>query len=848
MVGMIRDHWLASFAWLACAFSGLSGRTDAASPPLHPGCADEYGMMYWLDGLRSPEFVIQTNRYAMKYDHRLPGPVALGALSAPLPESRAHEAPVPAVPSVGFSCIVHGNSATYQVKPASEDPRTSMIVESGRFFQRRWQNINVPGISCDTDRTGLEVSAWPDRLTLQFRFCPQVEVKNGALEMTIDPGEGWKRNAATKLLTVTSPEGSGYVCVPLHAGDTLAFDETQSVIRLKSGTADWPAKSHPVTGIVLYPAARGLDDLAKQVEAAQATPISVKAAAVEPPVASLDVRHEPAQDWHRVAIPKGTPGDDGRMRARISLGNPTTMKRRARLMFDGVPFYVPGLTAVIRDADGFPTGIPVQLSKNWHGKPAPADHPAGFSGEWFHGITMVELPPQSNLELELMMVGENWGGMAAASHAQLSTIGYGGNQQWDEAALGNRGEALCYDMDHVLTDNCFTDSRPFGMINQEGKRGWNINIGGGSVLRFADPSGTAMPNHRMRVQYPRHGPNLAKARFSGMAAGGAIDFSYSAALFRADDCTRGFHRIVMRANRDTAFGRFAIYQQAGDSYHYNQGNTLSWGNAASPEPVRVWQASGQPGQAVGEAFPLDGPSPWMAVTGGSAEQGYHPANHGFIIRSWKARLGGKPALTPYARERRTHANVSILELVPPPDVTRLHRGDFVELDLVRIYLPQSADHYAVTNGPFREALRSFPNDPRMILREAAGNHIRVSPTLGRVIRNYPPVIEARDNRAGFQLHGGIGALPVTFTGLTDYRHPVIEVKTPDGWVPIDQSVAGRDFWQSDYDASRRTWEITFTIKPDDAYRPPVDLISTPQVREYRFRAGDSAGNGPLKGP
>ena len=834
---MIRNFWRAAWVGLFMASSGFCDGLKEDVSPLHPGCAGDYGMTYWLDGLRSPEYVVQTSRYALKYDHRLLGPVAMGALTQFLPEDKAHLSPVPDIPPVAFSCLVHVGPDKHAAKPASDDPRASAIVESGRFFQRRWQTATVPGIPCDTGRSGLELSAWPDRLTLQFRFCPQEAVSAGALEISIDLGEGWKARTSGKVMIILSPGGQGYVCLPLQAADALAFDDGQSVLRMKSSAADWPAKSHPMVGIVLHPVGTRLDAKIAAQQAVVESPLAIQAAEVEPDVPSLVVRYGPAQDWHRISIPKGTPGDDGRMRARISLKNPTDITRMARLVFDGVPFYVPGLSAVLRDHEGFPIGIPVQLSKNWHGTREPEDHPARFSGEWFHGITMMELPAKTAIELELMMVGENWGGMAAASHAQLSTIGYGGNQQWDQAALGNRGEALCYDMDHVLTDNCFTDARPFGMTNPAGQRGWNINIGGGSVLRFNDPSGTPVPNRRMRVQYPRYGPNLAEARFSGTAADGSLDFSYSAAIFRADDCTRGFHRISIHANRDTEFGRLAIYQQAGDSYHYNQGSTLSWGNASRPEPIRTWQASGQPGEPVGEAFPLDGPAPWLAVTGGTAEQGYHPANHGFIIRSWKARLGGKTVPVPYARERRTAGNVSILELVPPPGVKRLNKGDFVELDLVRIYVPQSADHYAGTNAPFREALRMFPNDPRMILREAAGNHIIIKPTVGRLISNYPPVIQTNDNRAGFQLRGGIGALPVTFTGLTDYRHPVLEEKTADGWKAIDQSVAGRDFWQCDYDATRKTWEITFTLKPDDSPRSLQDLISKPQVREYRFRAG-----------
>jgi hypothetical protein len=77
-------------------------------------------------------------------------------------------------------------------------------------------------------------------------------------------------------------------------------------------------------------------------------------------------------------------------------------------------------------------------------------------------------------------------------------------------------------------------------------------------------------------------------------------------------------------------------------------------------------------------------------------------------------------------------------------------------------------------------------------------------------------------------------VPVTFTGLRSYRAPLLEQKTPDGWKPVDQSVAGRDFWQCDFNPADRTWEITFTLQPDTAFKHPLAMIEGAEWREYRF--------------
>ena len=66
------------------------------------------------------------------------------------------------------------------------------------------------------------------------------------------------------------------------------------------------------------------------------------------------------------------------------------------------------------------------------------------------------------------------------------------------------------------------------------------------------------------------------------------------------------------------------------------------------------------------------------------------------------------------------------------------------------------------------------------------------------------------------------------------------------WKAIDQSVAGHDFWQCDYDATRKTWQITFTLKPDSKFKDIPALISHPEQREYRFRLTAGGADPPAR--
>lgn len=819
----------------------------SAGPGLAFANVRDYGSMGWQDGLHDPNFRIQTSRYTLNYHHPSFGPTVLAPMADAPSEARVTGGePLPDSP-VTLACNVVGNGGKYPAAAASADLRTSQIVESGKFFNRRWQTGAVPGGPvCDAANTGLETAAWPDRVSFVFHFNPTVEVKEGALEMTLDLPDVYRRiSSQGEARALGNAGGAGFVVLGSSSTASLVIDEAKALVTVKSRVEAWKPGQMVSVGIIVYPVAAGIESALSSAAANELQPLAVSAKAIVPDAGELKVTYEKDLGFHRIGIPKGSEGDNGQMRAKVSVRNPDAFPRIVRLNFDGNPFYIPGISAVIRDRDGFPMGISVQWSKNWHGPDPCPTGPAGFAGVWFHGLSMLTIPPSSTFEFELMMVGENWGGMPAASHSQLSVIGYGGNQQWDQAALGNRAEALCYDMDHVLTDNDFTDSRPFWVINPDKQRNWGVNVGGGSVLRYGDDKGVIRHHSRMRVRYERHGPVLANAVFSGSSDDGLMDFSFSAGLYRSDDYTRGLHRIRVSANKDAPFQRLVFYQQAGDSYHYNQGDTLAWGNAEKAEPIRQWSASGNPGEVVGKPIELTGKSPWASITNAPTEKGYLAANHGFIIRSWSARIGGKSGVPPFLQERLVAPGVSVLELVPPPGVNALKAGDFVEADIVRVYIPRSADAYAGPDGNFRQALARHDNSPLMIAREAIANRPQVHATLGEIVRELPLEIRTRDNRAGFVIRGGVGVFPVTFSDLDSYRSPLLEEKTADGWKPVDQSVHGRDFWQCDFRPETCRWAITFTVRRDGIYQEISSHLSSPVEREFRFsivKANTSTNN------
>jgi hypothetical protein len=112
----------------------------------------------------------------------------------------------------------------------------------------------------------------------------------------------------------------------------------------------------------------------------------------------------------------------------------------------------------------------------------------------------------------------------------------------------------------------------------------------------------------------------------------------------------------------------------------------------------------------------------------------------------------------------------------------------------------------------------------MIHREAVGNDYAVVMAAGTLERLHPDVrIRTKDDAAAFNLSGGIGYVPITFTGLSSPRNSTLSV---DG-VPLNQSVHGSDFWQTDYDPASRTWSLTYNLAATDGKSCSITLGPAP---------------------
>jgi hypothetical protein len=450
----------------------------------------------------------------------------------------------------------------------------------------------------------------------------------------------------------------------------------------------------------------------------------------------------------------------------------------------------------------------VQLSKNWHGRSG--DNP--YEGTWFHGFTQLRLPAETTVDVELTLAFAHWGGVPAASHAQLCLIGWGANQLWDQSAMGSWCESICYEPDQIQAGCSILDVRPLMVTSMGNDRawGWTNNVGGGDFFRLFDRAGRRVPHGRMKTAYERQGPCLTEVTYAGQV-GEEIEHAETVSLARTDDIVRGVYSVRMDVKQPVDFSRLVLFQIGADTYSYTGERKMAVGNVTGLD--REWDT--QWGGDIYRTQPLEcaGTVPWVslheAVRRPGADSGAW-ANRGIVIREWRARLGGKDA-RPWVAERGAVVGgtaTSTLDIVPPPDVTQLLPGDFVEATIEHLVLPQAAADYYGPNAPLRAALATMQDSWRLVHREAAGNARRVEVRKGRLERLHPDVrVGAEDGRAEFTITGGIGYVPITITGLPTHRGGGFTI---DG-TPCDQAVHGNDFWQTDFDPVSGTWSQTVTV-------------------------------------
>jgi hypothetical protein len=230
-------------------------------------------------------------------------------------------------------------------------------------------------------------------------------------------------------------------------------------------------------------------------------------------------------------------------------------------------------------------------------------------------------------------------------------------------------------------------------------------------------------------------------------------------------------------------------------------------------------------------FEGDGPF-WFAFNGQKdiSENQWGKGWRGLCIRSYKSNFSGIEYTTPTFSVRQfangnqpVDAN-GIFVLEPPKSVDSFQEGDWLEVEITVIALPEFAYMYYGPNLFFKQHLKENSASWRTVYRETVNNALHVEAFGGEVLCNYPIQVRITDGDAKevkLVIAGGVGAVPIQFQYLKHTKYDLYQ-STADGEHSVGkmQSVHGHDYYQVDYVVDGKGkeehgfYKITFNVLLD----------------------------------
>jgi hypothetical protein len=833
----------------------FSAETSMPELESNPEATGDYVYQWWADGLRAPEkiFNIQTSHYGLSFDFHHFQLRKFGLIVNPASAQQVltqDNQPVEDLPEASLSASLELNGGASQVVGAGRSFDDCQLVENGNQFVRRWLTFLAfePSLAAIDEReSGLEISAWPDRVTFLLRLISRDAIEGAKLALSIQLPPGYTLfHSGGDSIGFKNDLDEGFIFLRAVKGMNLLpnLDTQSCTAKLEVGS--WSAGEARQVGFIIY-LTPAVTEAYPHLIAHETTPFLVRAFQEQPELHELEVLYQPEMGWHIVHLRNDGDVSDYQESSnkriesvKINLENSGAAPRTLRLNFskEGRVFGITGISAILRDLDGNPLGIPVQLSKNWHKDGVP-NQSKRFEGPWFHGLVQVTVPAGKRVSFIYTSVNAFWGQLPAASHAQLCLVGWGSNQLWDQAAIGSWGESLCFEPDQGQGVGVVLDTRPlmvWGMGNMPQKQwSWTHNVGGADFLVYYDRNVEKQNNSRMKTLYRRYGPNLTEVTYAGSSYDQKIDLAYTVSLYRTDDIVRGVYRFRYDVRQPVQFSKLVFFQCGSYEYSYSRDRKFAIGNENGL--IREWNTQWGGFDYRTERLELKGKAPWVSMHEAVKYENFSKdegawANRGLVIRNWDAKLGGRASPTWIAEIGITlHGqDTSLIDFLPPQGLTELQPGDYVEAELIHVVMPQYATDYYGSNENLRQALELNENTWKMIYREAIGNELEVKVSRGgKLLQTYPILIRASDQEVHFQVKGGLACVPLTVTGLRDYRGFRLERQVGGSWIEIDQSYHGKDFWQADFNPSDRRWEITFSLPLDT----PQDERTTQKFRLLR---------------
>lgn len=845
-------------------FSQLYTQTvlDEIPQEAYDNYADSYNYTFWDDNFKTNifgdrKFSVQTNLFSLNVNYDKLNVQSLNINQNNLcpdqafAESKADLFPIEYGGEIDFAVLQNGTIIHKKASnPTSFGNKDSQLAEYGTWLNRRFVSVYLDNnASFDLYYTGVEFTNWHNRLKMTFHVRPTTTIINGALQFSFEIPSIYNNkynNGATYGFANNANAGFA-----VEGGSTVNSLTVQgNTVTVKTNQQNLLANTSYEVSLILYVTDSNLSSTYIPLPY-QERGIQIQANQTKPNTAgTVTKRFDKDEGIHYLDITRYAMGYvhcqhvDRLQNIELTLQNTTNYVKRVRLCFQQIPnINVVGFNSLIRNDNGDPSGFPLQVSKNWHTSTNQL-----YSGEWIREYTEIIVPPNTNLNIDYSRTGAKWGETYSVSSHQLSVVGAGiPKGGWLEAALGSFGESITHSPDYAYGNSNVCDYRPFLVTNQNYQGtstqcNWTGNVGGMDMWVYLNNFYQRIYQSEVKTRFQRYSPNLTETSVSAITSDKKLKLDYSFFLNRSDDYLRVFYKIKIKALQNTAFKRFDIFQLGSDNYNYHKGRSLFYGNQNGTIGQFAPTNDGSNNYTT-SAFSLPGNDPWIWAGDGINTFGHGglniDTNNGMIIRSYKARIAGQTANTPYFRERSssqgfsgpTGQNPTSYCLVTPPGVNSFFAGDSIELIVETVILPKQAGDYYGPNTNFDAALAAHGNSVGLFLREVQGNQVNLNSTTHTVDQTYPYSVTTINNEALVKMTGGKSYVPLIFKGLTEVSDP--KLWKSDGsncWQQVDQSVHGKDFWQADYQARSGTFDLVYNVNQDH----PLDATAT-----FHYHLGDA---------
>lgn len=767
--------------------------------------AGDYTFMYYNEPLQASEnFCMETPYFYMAFNYRSLKLVQLDRLKDMAYEQEALRKHIPLIGNEDLlEVVLKYNGCEYPLSKGCVKPADCQLIESGKFFQHRYlTNLHFSDGAPQMD-VNLHVMAWADQLGFAVDVAQSQNLPEAwEIEIRIKKKAGFRyfsndnkpRQEGGRFIV------SGKKPVKLNGRN---FYRVSALIRVEER-------------------AESLADVRSWNRN-----FTVKAEMLMPklPKPAVPVLYDRLYDCYTFNLNHYIRDIHGAEKIRLKIENNGTSDRYLRLCFNKLRVgSITGISAILRDTEGNPTGIPVQISKNWH----QSKDKFLYQGPWFRGFTTLYIPASQTIELELMIVSAFWGKLPAASHAQLCLVGWSGrdlnNQQWDQSAIGAFGESICYEPDCGLGKSFITDVRPLMVKENLSSPNWKWtgNVGGADFFHIEN-GGKRMYLKQIKTSYRSYGPNMTDLVYSAMLPGNEANVAINTRLSRSDDYVRGNFHVRMEVLKDFSFTRFVIFQLGSENYSVGSSNTYVIGNEKGK--LHEWKRT--KGERKKKFYVCDyqlekNNVVWVSMHDSENKDRKFgvTANRGFVIRNWDATISGtkvNPRISEYAGFANLGRENSYLEINLPKDINSLKKGDVIEMDITMVVLPLSYANYYGPNPMFAQALAKDGNTWRMVYREATSTVEVTNTKGGKTVSLYPVTVRAeKGKKTNISFRGGIGYVPVVIEGLDDYSADGITFKNDNGSIDMDmQEYHGKDFWQTDYDPESKTWRRVYNVPMDE---------------------------------